>query len=316
MTNDRTHPRLCRDRGFTLVELLVTIGIIVVLVGLLVPVVGKVRLAAQEASTKNFISQIASACENYQLTFRAYPGPLSNDQVNAAGSGATAPVITGVPMPGQITGTENCVLGLLGGIQATTGSGGAVTYTYDPALVGVGPNSLNPRQPKRYPAFIDAKYLSSATGPKTGHFGGEFGEANDTIIPEFVDQFPNALPILYLRARTGAVANGTRNATNNSVITESSASSQYTLGQITGYTAALPSQGLKTLGFATPFVPLDPKVMPYDAYGYFASPASVAGATPDQTLARQKDSFILISAGKDRVYGTPDDITNFGSVLP
>jgi hypothetical protein len=31
---------------------------------------------------------------------------------------------------------------------------------------------------------------------------------------------------------------------------------------------------------------------------------------------RGKDGFILISAGKDRTYGTEDDITSFGSVEP
>jgi len=46
---------------------------------------------------------------------------------------------------------------------------------------------------------------------------------------------------------------------------------------------------------------------PYDAYPYFQSPES-------PNTARNKDGFILISAGKDRVYGTNDDITNFGPV--
>jgi hypothetical protein len=31
---------------------------------------------------------------------------------------------------------------------------------------------------------------------------------------------------------------------------------------------------------------------------------------------RAKDEFILISAGKDRTYGTSDDITSFGDVEP
>ena len=297
-----------------------TIGIIVVLIGILVPVVGKVRAAAQEADTKNFISQIASACENYQLTFRAYPGPLSNDQV----SGVSAPVITGVAMPGQITGTENCVLGLLGGLRVS-GSGQSVTYTYDPALVGGGPNSLNPRQPKRYPTFIDTKYLSSSIGPKTGRFQDEAGAANDTVIPEFVDQFPDPLPILYLRARTGASGNPgaggkiNNSATDNPVVTTTASNAQYNLGQITGYTAAspaigvgrtYPTHGLTGVASNTATFPKDP---PYtDAYAYFLS----TNSTADVPVARQKDAFILISAGKDRVYGTPDDITNFGSVLP
>jgi len=48
---------------------------------------------------------------------------------------------------------------------------------------------------------------------------------------------------------------------------------------------------------------------PYDAFPYFQNPS-----TPN--TPRQKDSYILISAGADRVYGTSDDICNFGDVNP
>jgi glucose-1-phosphate adenylyltransferase len=46
---------------------------------------------------------------------------------------------------------------------------------------------------------------------------------------------------------------------------------------------------------------------PFDGYAYLESPQM-----PNN--ARNKDSFILISAGPDRTYGTRDDIVNFGSV--
>ncbi len=43
-------------------------------------------------------------------------------------------------------------------------------------------------------------------------------------------------------------------------------------------------------------------------------------STPAQTnltsTARSKDTYILISAGPDRVYGTADDICSFGTVAP
>jgi hypothetical protein len=31
---------------------------------------------------------------------------------------------------------------------------------------------------------------------------------------------------------------------------------------------------------------------------------------------RQKDGYILVAAGSDRMYGTNDDIVSFGSVQP
>ena len=45
---------------------------------------------------------------------------------------------------------------------------------------------------------------------------------------------------------------------------------------------------------------------PYDARAYFLSPS--------EATARQADRYVLISAGPDRVYGTEDDVTNFGKV--
>ena len=62
------------SRGFSLVELLVVIGIIALLVGILIPVVASVRRAAYDASTKATISALQNACTRYQTDFRAYPG--------------------------------------------------------------------------------------------------------------------------------------------------------------------------------------------------------------------------------------------------
>jgi type II secretory pathway pseudopilin PulG len=58
-----------RRGGFTLIEMLVVIGIIILLVGLLLPAVQKARDSANRARTKNEISGLATGIENFKATY-------------------------------------------------------------------------------------------------------------------------------------------------------------------------------------------------------------------------------------------------------
>src|SRR4051812_8211483 len=131
-----------KRKAFTLVELLVVIGIIAILIGILIPVISRVRANAYVADSKNWISQLDGAIVRYHTDFRAYPGPLSYSQI--VNSSLTIPVATAsgydtALAASKITMSENLTLGLLGGLSFA--SSGAIQY--DPSQVGLGPLNLN-----------------------------------------------------------------------------------------------------------------------------------------------------------------------------
>jgi prepilin-type N-terminal cleavage/methylation domain-containing protein len=355
------HTQPIIHRGFTLIELLVTIAIIVILISILIPTVTKVRTSAYEASTKNEISIISNACYRYHDDFKAFPGPFSNDDVFNPAS-LTPALVNGV----RITMAENLYVGLAGGLSIPQNFGVLPpqnwVFTFgltDAANVGNGPLSFNPANPKRYPAymsvtFVAGGYSSHSLDPVTGQparFVDDAGNsANDSPLPEFVDQFPSPLPILYLRARTGAqgIISSGNTASNPPPSNDANGppyNYQYDIRQITPYTASsnplpigIPQTPTHTHYLSdtgeTNAVPLpfytssgyslkDPTGALYNPNGaqFFMSqsipPTDLSNGAPGFNATgtpRGKDGFILISAGRNRIYGDYNNILNLGDV--
>lgn len=333
-----------RHRAFTLIELLVVIGIIVILIGILLPTIAHVRRAARGAATTAQLAAIGNAIQQYYGDFHAYPGPLPNNLLGQTAGGISptaAPTIAGFPLANvtpntEVTGSENLVLGLLGGLQVTVDSTGVVTgfnyvatdlFTLNASSVPTGTDakgalSLNPNRPKRYQSYLQvgAGDISEPNpGLNSGHFVNSRGQiASDTNIPEFLDKYQEPMPILYMRANPGGTAVASKGGKDDSgnVI-----NAQWDIDQILGYTDANPSGGLRGLGTggdgtsAMTDTISHPATSGMNALAYLKDPtANSSTATNIGGSARQKDGYILISAGPDRIYGTADDVIFPGSL--
>jgi type II secretory pathway pseudopilin PulG len=78
---DQVLPRSCRGvryNAFTLIELIVVVGIIIVLAGLVLSTVGYARKKGARARAETEIAAMSAACENYKADNGIYPrGPAS-----------------------------------------------------------------------------------------------------------------------------------------------------------------------------------------------------------------------------------------------
>ncbi len=310
-----TIARESRRNGFTLVELLTVMGIIVILISLLLPALGTVNRYAKKVKQRAQFHAFDVALELYKNEFDEYPDSGLQDA-------------TGQPYCGAMKFCE-ALLGqdLLGfhpnSYFLNSGQDNFGTPLYD--LLTTDPDYVDNLKTRKGP-YLE---LENANAYKLKHlYGagntGTFEQERYVLCDVYsrVRLLPDAdnirgksgMPILYYKADTSKISHSRAAADLNPDPRISQSIYNYN-----------DNDELVQLG------------LPWDATGLLEHPmdsrstanqTSTGGTSDTQKYFYEKirdekfpdiaprpkkaDSYILISAGFDGEYGTPDDIFNFG----
>jgi type IV pilus assembly protein PilA len=79
-----------KQKGFSLIELLIVVAIILIIAAIAIPNLLRARIAANEASAVSSLSTMNTACITYNTSFNAFPTSLTNLAPVTSGSTPTS----------------------------------------------------------------------------------------------------------------------------------------------------------------------------------------------------------------------------------
>jgi type II secretory pathway pseudopilin PulG len=288
-----------KKAAFTIVELLTVMSIIVILIGLLVPALNKVRQFAYDVKQQAQFHSIDAALELFVSEFDDYP---PSDRLDP----------DGVPYCGAMKLCEAMMGRDLMGFhpESTFRASGMDSLNtinlYPPSTSPLYQNSLSARKGPYLPRENANAYQIRDLYENVGNFSPDNFVLCDVFrrVTHLQSGQKVGMPILYYKANTAKTLHDVDTPDNPQNIYD------YTDNQdlvMLGKPFDPPSQGGSMHKLA-----VDPD-NPSPGYRFYMNTTNDKMLATSMAAIRpyREDTYILISAGYDGEYGTPDDICNF-----
>ena len=312
----KTNSKKNQRTGFTIVELLTVMSIIVILISLLVPSLNKVKRYAKTVKQKAQFHSIDVAMELYATEFDEYPNSNARDEADVVYNGALklAEAMMGQDLLGfhpdshlRSDGTTDGTMSVNTDLYPVEDAYGAAEYKVN-LKTRLGP----------YLELDNANAFKLKHIYGVGETGSKLDEENFVLCDVYnrirLKQDPGdpdddnikgkvGMPILYFKANMSA--------TKHDIAVTIGGPPEYTTENIYN---CMDNVDLVDLGM--PWQPaavkhslVDDQILTTNWERFYVDTKNEKITTTDRPF--NSDSYILISAGFDGEYGTSDDVFNF-----